>query len=78
MQRSITDEVIRQALIEYLAMRAPSIHDHDDLSDTTVRHCLDDYIAKRYGTHNSEFQEKQMQRLIVNVTAAMTELMRIQ
>lgn len=80
MKSSIKNKVIKQALAEYICFRATDLFNAEnegDLSKKTVRAALEEYVNLTYKNKSASKREKKMQRLIIEVTAAMTEFMRI-
>lgn len=74
---ALTQAVIRQALIEYVNVRAPYALDYDGLNDDEVREALADYVATRYSEQSLAFQDQQMNRIVPRVQAAMAEIQRM-
>lgn len=74
---TLTKNVVRQALIEYVDARAPYLLEYDNPNEEIVRNELAEYVKTRYAGHALEFQERQMNRIVPRVIAAMAEIQRM-
>lgn len=74
---TLTKNVVRQALIEYVNARAYYLLEYDDPNEEVVRNELAEYVNTRYSGHTEAFKDQQMTRIVPRIMAALAEIQRM-